>query len=107
LVFLIILIVAATGLVAWLLARVGLGDFRLPRLRESSLEGASPAGAPVPTVGGGATSHAGSESDARERQDDHAGRHDQNRGEGRVPQDESDVEQAVRDRLYGRYSRRD
>jgi hypothetical protein len=106
LVFLIILIVAAAGLVAWLLARVGAGDLRLPRLRESSLEGASPSGSAVPTVRGGAGGHGSIESDADQRQVDQGHRRQQS------PDDESsdydsDVEQAVRARLYGPYGRRD
>ena len=100
-VFLIILIVAAAGLAAWLLARVGAGDFRLPRLRESSLEGASRPGSAVATVRASAGRHGSSESDADQRQSDR-GYNRQNRGKESADYDEPDVEQAVRDRLYGR-----
>jgi hypothetical protein len=105
LVFLIILLVAAAGLVAWFLARGGAVDLRLPRLRESSLEGASPSGAAVPTVRG-VGGHDSNQSDTGQRQEQgHKDR--ENRGEESANNDEAGVEQAVRDRLYGRYGRRD
>ena len=109
---LIILIVATAVLVAWLLvqlARVGLADFRLPRLRESSLGGASPAGSPTPAVRGGATEHGGSEpeTDHSRREIDRAGGQWPPRREEHGLDDEPDVERAVRDRLYGRHGRRD
>lgn len=109
---LILLIVASAVLLAWLLlelARGGLGDFRLPRLRESPLGGASPSGSPGPAVRRSATEHRGSESDAGQskRQADKPPRQRDTRGEERVLYDESEVEQAVRDRLYGPYGRRD
>jgi hypothetical protein len=112
LVFLIILIVATAVLLAWLLvqlARIGLADFRLPRLRESSLGGASPSASPVPPVHGSATEHGGSESESergRRQAEATLGQRRQRREE-RVLYDESDVEQAVRDRLYGRHGRHD
>ena len=111
-VFLIILIVAAAVLAAWLLvgvARFALGDFRLPKLRESSVQGAAPSGSPIPAVRGSATEHAGTESetDQSRRQADPVPGRRENRREERVLYDESDVEHAVRDRLYGRHGRRD
>jgi hypothetical protein len=98
--------VAAAGLVAWFLARGGAVDFRVPRLRESSLEGASPSGSAVPTVRG-ARGHDSSESDTGQRQGEQGHRDRENRGEESADNDKADVEQAVRDRLYGRYGRRD
>ena len=111
-VFLIILIVAAAVLAAWLLvgvARFVLGDFRLPKLRETSVQGASPSGSPVRAVRGSATEHAGSESETGHngRQARPAGSQRQQRRQERVLYDDSDVEQAVRDRLYGRHGQRD
>ncbi len=111
-VFLIILIVATAVLVAWLLvgvARFVLGDLRLPKLRESSVQGASPPGSSIPAVHGSATGHSGSdsESDQNRREADQPRRRRQKRREERVLHDDSEVEQAVRDRLYGRHGRRD
>jgi hypothetical protein len=108
LVFLIVLIVAAAVLLAWLLvqlARVGLGDLRPSRFREGSLEGASSSGSSVPAVGGSGTGDGGGESEATVRD----GRGDDARSSREESElyDQSDVEQAVRDRLYGRYGRRD
>ena len=109
---LILLIVATAVLLAWLLvqlARGGLEDFRLPRLRESSLGGASPSGSPVQAVRGSATEHRGGESNAGQgkRQTDTVPGQRHKRRDERVLYDGSEVEQAVRDRLYGAYGRRD
>lgn len=105
-VLLIILIVAAVVLVAWLLTRVGAWDFRLPRLREGSLEGASPSGSAVPTLRG-AAGQGSSESDGEQRRGDQDNGHHQSRGEESSDYDKSDMERAVRERLYGRHGRRD
>jgi hypothetical protein len=112
LVFLIVLIVATAVLIAWLLvelARVALGDFRFPWLRESSVQSAPTAGPPLPAVGGRSAESSGADSGART---DHP-EADEARAERakppaeRVLYDETDVEMAVRDRLYGRHGRRD
>ncbi len=110
--FLIILIVATAVLLAWLLvqlARLGLGELRVPRLRESSVQGAAPSGSPVPPVGGSARDRArgAPEADRGRREGDQARSRRPQRRQERVLYDESDVEQAVRDRLYGRRGRRD
>jgi hypothetical protein len=123
LVFLIILIVATAVLVAWLLvgpARVGLGDFRFPRLRESSVQGASPSGSPVAPVPGSTTETGRPTKDGAHEPEAGQNRRVQStarlhrrrarrekRRDERVLYDESDVEQAVRDRLYGQHGRRD
>jgi hypothetical protein len=122
LVFLIILVVAAAVLVGWLfvqLGRVTLGDFRVPRLREGSVQGASPSGSGAPSMPGSARGHAtgasgrateasGRELDAAQRgrspsQSRRTRARRQKRREQQVLYDETDVEQAVRDRLYGRH----
>lgn len=133
LVFLIILVVAAALLVGWLfvqLGRVTLGDFRVPRLREGSVQGASPSGSGVRSMPGSASGHAtgasghaigasghvtespGRKLDAdqsrpRPTQSRRTLARRQKRREQQVLYDETDVEQAVRDRLYGRHGRHD
>jgi hypothetical protein len=112
LVFLIVLIVAAAVLIAWLLAplaRTALGDVRAPRLREGSVQSAPTVGRALPALGGKtAESHsADSDTDPDHGEGDTTPRaHRPRRGE-RVLFDETDVEMAVRDRLYGRHGRRD
>ena len=125
-VFLIILVVAAALLVGWLfvqLGRVTLGDFRVPRLREGSVQGASPSGSGVRSMPGSASGHAtgasghvtespGRKLDAdqsrpRPTQSRRTLARRQKRREQQVLYDETDVEQAVRDRLYGRHGRHD
>ena len=111
-VFLIVLIVATAVLIAWLLvelARVTLGDFRFPWLRESSVQSAPTAVPPLPAVGGSAAEPSGADSAAgKDRSEaDEARRERPKPPADRVLYDETDVEMAVRDRLYGRHGRRD
>jgi hypothetical protein len=113
LVFLIVLIVATTVLIAWLLvelARLTLGgDLRFPKLREGSVQSAPSAGPALPAVGGSPTQASGDDSDAdpaRRKADRIRGRR-KNPREELLLHDETDVEMAVRDRLYGRPGRRD
>lgn len=110
-VFLIVLIVATAVLIAWLLvplARTALGDFRFPWLREGSVPSAPTAGPALPAVGHDAAAGRGPDSDAdpdRGEADPVRGKREEPNGE-RVRYDETDVEMAVRDRLYGRHGRR-
>jgi hypothetical protein len=112
LVFLIILIVATAMLIVWLLAllaRAGLGEFRFSRLREGSVQSAPSVGPRLPPVERNAADSRGADSDTVPdpgEVDAARGERDGPRGE-RVVYDETDVEMAVRDRLYGRYGRRD
>ena len=111
-VFLIVLIVATAVLIAWLLvalARLALGDFRLPRLRAGGFQSAASATPPLPAMDGNPAEVKMAGSDrGRDRREQPGVR--SNREQSRddlVLHDETDVEMAVRDRLYGRHGRRD
>jgi hypothetical protein len=112
LVFLIVLIVATAVLIAWLLvglARAALGDFRVSRFRQGGFQSAPSTGPPLPAVDGKAPEGNGADSDrGRDRREpaEPPSRREQPR-EDLVLYDETDVERAVRDRLYGRHGRRD
>jgi hypothetical protein len=112
LVFLIVLIVATAVLIAWLLvelARAALGDFRFPRLREGGFDSATSAGPALPAVGGNAPEGSGADADGghdRREPAEFRSKREKPRDDP-VLRDETDVEMAVRDRLYGRHGRRD
>ena len=109
------LIVATAVLIAWLLyelARFALGDLRLERTREGSLQSASSvpiAPAPDPVSPGVVAEHqassAGTESRARSKPRRGRGSRSDADDEGLLF-DEAAAEQAIRDRLYGESRRR-
>ena len=100
----IILIVATAVLMAWLLvelARHALGDFRLSRAHEGSLQGAPSGSSSI----GSAPEHVGVTLADRPRP---ITAESEDPAEEDVLYGEADVERAVRDRLYGsRRGRRD
>ena len=85
-------------LVGWLLfvvARLTIGDVRVPRIHAGSLQGVSGGASAIsPPNGGPGESVSTSADDPDERQ------------EPQRVNDETDVEQAVYDRLYGQRGRR-
>jgi hypothetical protein len=111
-----LLIVATAGLIAWLLyelARFALGDLRLERTREGSLQSASPAPiAPPPdpvapaVVAEPQASSAGTESRARSKPRWGRGSRSDAADDEGLLFDEAAAEQAIRDRLYGESRRR-
>ena len=103
---------ATAVLIAWLLvtlARLALGDFRFPRLREGGLQSAPSASPALPAVDGNPVELGAVDSDrGRDRPEptEVPSKREQSRDD-LVLYDETDVEKAVRDRLYGRHGRRD
>ncbi len=111
-VFLIVVIVASAVLIAWLLvplARGALGDLRFPRLREGEVQSAPSPSPALDALGGNAPDGNRAVRDRGDIRPEPAGprsKREESR-EDLVLYDETDVEMAVRDRLYGRHGRRD
>lgn len=85
--------------------RLSVGDLRFPRIHEGSLQGASGA-APSISSGNGASAEAAAAE--REEPENHVEAEPERRREHEQrPLDETDVEHAVYDRLYGQRGRRD
>jgi hypothetical protein len=112
LVFLIVVIVASAVLIAWLLvplARGALGDLRLPRLHGGEFQSAPSTSPALDAVGGNAPDGdpAGPHRGHNEPEPAGPGSKREESRDDQVLYDETDVEMAVRDRLYGRHGRRD
>jgi hypothetical protein len=111
LVFLIVVIVAAAVLIAWLLvplARGALGDLRFSRLREGEFQSAPSAGPALDALARNPPDGNRADPDRGHTGPEPAGRggtREESR-EDLVLYDETDAEMAVRDRLYGRHGHR-
>jgi hypothetical protein len=111
LVFLIALIVTTAVLIAWVLvelARGRLRDARFPRLRAGGVQSAPFAGPALPALGASAPEGKAADRDRgnlRPRLHEPRSRREESRDD-LVLYDATDVEMAVRDRLYGRHGQR-